>query len=53
MNTRNEVFDTARTSAQNIAGPVLAGMLFGGLIGAVVALLFAPSSGEETRAAMR
>jgi gas vesicle protein len=50
--TGNQVFDVARMSAQNIAGPVLAGMLIGGLIRAFAALPIAPSSGEETRAAM-
>ena len=35
-----------------IAGAVLTGMMIGGLVGAVIALLYAPSSGEETRARM-
>ena len=30
-------------------GSFLSGFVFGGLIGAVVALLMAPQSGEETR----
>jgi len=35
-----------------IAGAVVTGMMIGGLVGAVIALLYAPSSGEETRARM-
>ena len=31
----------------------MVGMLIGGLVGAVIALLYAPSSGEETRAEIR
>jgi gas vesicle protein len=31
----------------------MTGMMIGGLVGAVIALLYAPSSGEETRAKMR
>jgi len=53
MKTYDQVFETARTGVANIAGPLLAGMLIGGLVGAVIALLSAPSSGEETRAEMR
>ncbi len=34
-------------------GSFLAGFLIGGLAGALVALLFAPQSGEETRALIR
>jgi gas vesicle protein len=33
--------------------PILGGFLLGGLIGAGTALLFAPQSGEETRAAIQ
>lgn len=33
--------------------PVLTGLLVGGVIGAATALLFAPRSGEETRAEIR
>ena len=53
MKNYDQVFETARTGVPNIAGPLLAGMLIGGLVGAVIALLYAPSSGEETRAKMR
>ena len=42
-----------RGAAGIIAGAVMTGMMIGGLVGAVVALLYAPSSGEETRARMR
>ena len=42
-----------RGAAGIIAGAAVAGMMIGGLVGAVVALLYAPSSGEETRARMR
>lgn len=34
-------------------GPVLKGLLVGGLIGAATMLLFAPRSGDETRAEIR
>lgn len=37
----------------NATGSVLIGMLVGGLIGAVTALLYAPRSGDETRAEIR
>ena len=37
----------------NAAKPVLTGFLVGSAIGAVTALLFAPRSGEETRAEIR
>jgi gas vesicle protein len=33
--------------------PILSGLLLGGLVGAGTALLFAPKSGEETRAAIQ
>jgi gas vesicle protein len=36
-----------------IAGSVMTGMMIGGLAGAVIALLYAPASGEETRARVR
>jgi gas vesicle protein len=42
-----------RGAAGIIAGAVMTGMMIGGLVGAVIALLYAPSSGEETRARMR
>lgn len=35
------------------AKPVMTGLLLGGLIGAATALLFAPRTGEETRAEIR
>jgi gas vesicle protein len=34
-------------------GAFVAGFLIGGLVGAATALLLAPQSGEETRAAIR
>jgi len=34
-------------------GAFLSGMLFGGLVGAAAALLYAPRSGEETRTVIR
>ncbi len=34
-------------------GEFLLGFIFGGLVGAVLALLFAPQSGEETRAQIK
>ena len=37
----------------NAAGSLFRGILLGGLIGGVTALLFAPRSGEETRAEIR
>jgi gas vesicle protein len=37
----------------NAAKPVLTGFLVGSVIGAATALLFAPRSGEETRAEIR
>jgi gas vesicle protein len=40
-------------SDRNSGGEVLFGFVFGGLVGAVLALLFAPQSGEETRAQIK
>jgi len=54
MRTLNEDLDMVRRGAAGIiAGAVMTGMMIGGLVGAVIALLYAPSSGEETRARMR
>ena len=54
MRTLNEDIDIVRKGAAGIiAGAVMTGMMIGGLVGAVIALLYAPSSGEETRARMR
>jgi gas vesicle protein len=39
--------------ATRSAKPVVTGILIGGVIGAVTALLMAPRSGEETRAELR
>jgi gas vesicle protein len=44
-------YELERTA--NSAKPVVTGLLIGGAIGAVAALLFAPRSGEETRAELR
>ena len=40
-------------SERNAIGMLLVGLLLGGLTGAVVALLFAPQSGTETRTLIR
>lgn len=54
MRTLNEDIDMVRRGAAGIiAVAVMTGMMIGGLVGAVIALLYAPSSGEETRARMR
>jgi len=54
MRTLDKDIDMVRRGAAGIiAGAAVAGMMIGGLVGAVVALLYAPSSGEETRARMR
>jgi gas vesicle protein len=54
MRTLNEDIDMVRRGAAGIiTGAVLTGMMIGGLVGAMVALLYAPSSGEETRARVR
>jgi gas vesicle protein len=48
---RNRKYQIERTARS--AKPVVTGLLVGGAIGAVTALLFAPRSGEETRAEIR
>ncbi len=40
-------------SERNDFGAFLAGLLVGGAIGAILGLLYAPQSGEETRALLR
>ena len=40
-------------SATNEGGAFFAGLVIGGLVGAALALLLAPQSGEETRAIIR
>ena len=47
MKNTNQEFEVQKT---NTAGPVVAGLVLGGLAGAGVALLLAPQSGKETRA---
>jgi gas vesicle protein len=47
MKNTNQEFEGHKT---NTAGPVVAGLVLGGLAGAGVALLLAPQSGKETRA---
>ena len=49
MRNRKNQFERTASSAK----PVVTGLLVGGAIGAVTALLFAPRSGEETRAEIR
>lgn len=51
MNTYSQDYQI-RDSASRVK-PVLSGLVLGGLIGAGAALLFAPSSGEKTRAEIR
>lgn len=54
MRTLNEDIDMVRRGAAGIiAGSLMVGMMIGGLIGAAIALLYAPTSGEETRARVR
>jgi len=48
MKNTNQEFDEVQKT--NTAGPVVAGLVLGGLAGAGVALLLAPQSGKETRA---
>jgi gas vesicle protein len=53
MRTLDEDIEMVRRgTAGIIAGAVVTGMMIGGLVGAVIVLLYAPSSGEETRARM-
>ena len=42
--------DHRRGSQPNYVGRIMAGMVIGGLAGAGTALLFAPQSGQKTRA---
>jgi gas vesicle protein len=51
MNTYSQDYEM-RESASRVK-PVLSGLVIGGLIGAGAALLFAPHSGDETRAEIR
>lgn len=51
MNTYRQDYQM-RESASRVK-PVLSGLVLGGLIGAGAALLFAPHSGQETRAEIR
>ncbi|MEO8354432.1 MAG: YtxH domain-containing protein [Chloroflexota bacterium] len=53
MKNRNHVHDLEVGEETRATKPVLTGLLVGGLIGAATALLFAPRSGEETRAELR
>src|SRR5215207_9016533 len=52
MRRHNQEFEHAE-NVTHATKPVLTGLLVGGLIGAATALLFAPRSGEETRAELR
>lgn len=52
MKTHTREFENMEHTARS-AKPVLKGLLVGGVIGAATALLFAPRSGEETRASIR
>jgi gas vesicle protein len=47
MKSTNQELEEHKTNA---TGPVMAGLVLGGLAGAGVALLLAPQSGKETRA---
>lgn len=51
MNTYSQEYEM-RGSASRVK-PVVSGLVLGGLIGAGAALLFAPHSGEKTRAEIR
>ena len=51
MNTYSQDYEM-RESASRVK-PVVSGLVLGGLIGAGAALLFAPRSGERTRAEIR
>lgn len=52
MRRHNQEFENVE-NVTHATKPVLTGLLVGGLIGAATALLFAPRSGEETRAELR
>lgn len=52
MKRHNNDFENAEHKA-GTTGSMLTGFLVGGLVGAATALLFAPRSGEETRAEIR
>ena len=52
MKTRNHEFEHMERTT-GAAKPVLTVLLVGGVVGAATALLFAPRSGEETRAEIR
>ena len=52
MKTDNREIENTE-NATHTAKPVLTGFLVGGIVGAATALLFAPRSGEETRAEIR
>ena len=45
--------DLERSDQDGGGGEFVLGFIFGGLVGAVLALLFAPQSGEETRAQIK
>jgi len=52
MKNRTREFENTEHTTR-AAKPILTGLLVGGLVGAATALLFAPRSGEETRAEIR
>jgi gas vesicle protein len=52
-NMKNKKYEMEYGEATRATKPVVTGLLVGGLIGAATALLFAPRSGEETRAELR